>query len=162
MIERINRVIHLAVISPPSVKTGKLRLVKNIELTLKGFNCSRHHSSHTLWGVNYICFWLDYVNIINWFIPDTVCVAQRAQPGWGGEVKWCWTEFSYHCWWQVCDAYKMTLCFPLIALRSHAGYRWMKFCLNLPKLLLHWFFKATSRLKNTSAEMLDSSDTSAD
>lgn len=44
----INRVINIAVISPPSVKTGKLRLIKNIELTLTGFNCSQHYSSHTL------------------------------------------------------------------------------------------------------------------
>lgn len=34
-----------------------------------------------------------------------VCVAQRAQPGsseWSGRVKCYWTEFSCHCWWQVC------------------------------------------------------------
>lgn len=87
------------------VKPGKLRLIKNIKQTLTGFNCSQRHSSHALWGVNHVCLLLDYVNIINWFILDMVCVAQRAQPGsseWSGRVKSYWAEFSCHCWWQVC------------------------------------------------------------
>lgn len=32
---------------------------------------------------------------------------------WSGEVKCCWAEFRCQHWWQVCDACKMTLSFPL-------------------------------------------------
>lgn len=111
----ISTVINPAAASPLSAETRRLRLIKLFSWHWQAVTAKKHHSTHILWGVNYICFLWDYVSIIKWFMPGhgMRSVEGTGSSEWSGGVKYCWAEFRCQCWWQVCDACKMTLCFPL-------------------------------------------------
>ncbi len=75
--------------------------------------------------------------------------------GWSYSTR-CWTEFRCHCWWLVCDAWKMTSCFHWLSCGHTLATDWQNTASLGKDLRLHWFVKATClpHISSTSAEML--------